>query len=308
MAQGKRPIPIQLKDAVQKKLQYMKENKLIEGPLPPGECKGWIHNMVITKKSWSIEEVRINIDTKRMNDDIVQTKIPIPTTEELRHGLEGSDKFLVLDCRDSFFHFLLDEESQDLFKFHADDGVYRFLVLVMGTPLASGECHAAMSYRLDSLDGVIVIKDDIVVHGKGAEHDANLDAFLQRLYDYGIRLRREKCKMGKQAVMWFGHIYSKQGMSADPAKVEHIKNHVQDNKPTWKAVHHMTNSPTISQRTKGRRSKSRQRKKTWKSGSGTPCGWCCRPLHRIRCGRQPGKIQNSAPYWRKRRPEGKASR
>ena len=60
-------------------------------------------------------------------------------------------------------------------------------------------------------------------HGKGQKHDKNLDACLARLYENGIRLRREKCKLGKQSVMWFGHIYSKQGMSPDPAKVDHIK-------------------------------------------------------------------------------------
>ena len=110
--QGKRSIPPQFKDRAIKKLQEMKENDLIEGRLPPEECKGWIHNLVITKKSWNNEEVRINVDTKRMNEDIVQTKIPIPTTEELRHGLEGSDRFTVVDARDSFFHFLLDQATK----------------------------------------------------------------------------------------------------------------------------------------------------------------------------------------------------
>ena len=158
-----------------------------------------------------------------MNQYIMQTKIPIPTTEELRHDLAGSDLLSALDCRDSFFHFLLDEVSQDLFKFHGIDGVYRFKVLVMGTPPASGECHAAMAKILDGIPGVIVIKDDILVHGRGKDHDVALEACLQRLHENGIRLRKEKCKLGQQAVMWFGHIYSKQGMSPDPAKVEHIK-------------------------------------------------------------------------------------
>ena len=46
---------------------------------------------------------------------------------------------------------------------------------------------------------------------------------MQKLYEFGIRLRQQKCKLGKQAVMWFGHIYSKQRMSPDPAKVAHMK-------------------------------------------------------------------------------------
>ena len=44
--QGKRPIPIQLRDATLKKLKELKENDLIEGPLPqpcrkPGNAGTW---------------------------------------------------------------------------------------------------------------------------------------------------------------------------------------------------------------------------------------------------------------------------
>ena len=93
----------------------------------------------------------------------------------------------------------------------------------MGTPPTSGECHNAMAQIIQGLKGVIQIKDDLIVHGKVREHNDNLRALLQRLYDYGIRLRKEKCKLGQQSVMWFGHIFSKQGMSPDPEKVRHIK-------------------------------------------------------------------------------------
>ena len=48
---------MQFRDAVRKKLKIMKDNNLVEGPLPPAQCKGWIHNMVITKKSWSSDKV-----------------------------------------------------------------------------------------------------------------------------------------------------------------------------------------------------------------------------------------------------------
>ena len=52
VTQGKRPIPIHLRKATLKKLREMKEHDLIEGPLPARECKGWLSNMVVTKKKW----------------------------------------------------------------------------------------------------------------------------------------------------------------------------------------------------------------------------------------------------------------
>ena len=73
--------------------------------------------MVITKKAWDADEVRIDIDTKMTNDQLVPTKIPIPTAEELRHQMERSDRISNIDCKDSYFHFALDEDTQNLFTF-----------------------------------------------------------------------------------------------------------------------------------------------------------------------------------------------
>ena len=61
------------------------------------------------------------------------------------------------------------------------------------------------------MEGVQQIKDDIVVHGAGKEHNSRLWALLEKLAEDNITLRREKCKFVVPEVKWFGHIYSKQG-------------------------------------------------------------------------------------------------
>ena len=61
-------------------VKEMLEHGVIEGPLSAEEAGGWLHNVVITDKSWNSEEVRINIDMKLMNKWV---KYPIPTLEEL---------------------------------------------------------------------------------------------------------------------------------------------------------------------------------------------------------------------------------
>ena len=65
---------------------------------------------------------------------------------------------------------------------------YPNLARVGYTPRKRGIPH------LDGHTAVLVIKDDILIHGKGRDHNDKLKASLGRLYDYGIRLRREKCK------------------------------------------------------------------------------------------------------------------
>ena len=66
------------------------------------------------------------------------------------------------------------------------------------------------------MPGIFQIKDDLVVHGVGQEHDARLEGTLKRLQDYGLTLRKEKCHIGKGEVILFGHVFKKDGMSPDP--------------------------------------------------------------------------------------------
>ena len=73
------------------------------------------------------------------------------------------------------------------------------------------------------MEGCQQIKDDIVVHGQGKEHDVRLQALLERLQEYNITLRKEKCQLWVQEVKWFGHKYSKQGMAVDPDRKKLIR-------------------------------------------------------------------------------------
>ena len=66
------------------------------------------------------------------------------------------------------------------------------------------------------------IKDDVCAQGVGREHDKTLLAVLHRFKEYGITLRREKCRLGQPEVM-LGNVFHKGSMSPDPDKVDTIK-------------------------------------------------------------------------------------
>ena len=83
------------------------------------------------------------------------------------------NRFSVVDAQDGFF--LLHPGTQELLKFHTNEKIYKIKVLAMGMPPVSREWHVAMSKILMGLRGIEVIKDDIIVHGKGWEHNKNLD-------------------------------------------------------------------------------------------------------------------------------------
>ena len=80
-----------------------------------------------------------------------------------------------------------------------------------------------MSQILAGLDGVLVLIDDILVFGKDQEeHDARLEAVLQRLKTANVTLNREKCEFSKPHITFLGHYIDKDGICQDPEKTDAI--------------------------------------------------------------------------------------
>ena len=221
--QKRRPIAIHYVDRFKAHLMELQEAGVVTGPLESEDARGWISNPVITGKKWDTTKIRVNLDTTHMNDAVKTSHFPIPTVKELRHNFKGSERFSVLDLNHAFHQFEMDASSKKLFAFYTPWGLYRYNTLVMGTAPASSECHERIRKVVEGLEGVQQIKDDLVVHGSKQTHDERLEKALQRLEEFGLTLRRDKCKMGVPEVSWFGHIFSEQGMSPDPAKVQTIK-------------------------------------------------------------------------------------
>ena len=85
--------------------------------------------------------------------------------------IQGMDRYSVIDLNHAFHHFKMDKESQDLFVFYTPWGLYKYNTLVMGVSSDSSECHERIGLVVEGLEGVQQIKDDILVHGSGKEHD-----------------------------------------------------------------------------------------------------------------------------------------
>ncbi len=66
--------------------------------------------------------------------------------------------------------------------------------------------------------------DDICVHGKDMdEHDRRLEEVLKKIEESGLKLNMKKCHLRKSRILYFGHIVSKDGIQANPGKVEAIR-------------------------------------------------------------------------------------
>ena len=78
---------------------------------------------------------------------------------------------------------------------------------------------------MSGLPGVGVYQDDIVIAGSDVkEHDEHLDSVLKIIKDYGLKLNKSKCIFRTKPLKFLGHIFEKDGMSPDVAKVKAVQN------------------------------------------------------------------------------------
>ena len=79
----------------------------------------------------------------------------------------------------------------------------------------------AIRQALAGIRGIINLSDDILVYRQTqAERNDNLRATLQRLKEKGLTLSKAKCEFNKKSFEFFGHVFSKAGLAADPVKIE----------------------------------------------------------------------------------------
>ena len=138
--QPNRRIPIHYVNPAYDELQKLINEDVYEGPLEteePGTC---INNLVITDKKNS-DGVRLTIDCREVNKFLYATHEQIPTVEELRHELLGSDRFSVLDLTNCFCQFEIEESARKLFAFRTKWGIYRPKRLVQGASPSSSEAQ-----------------------------------------------------------------------------------------------------------------------------------------------------------------------
>ena len=79
--------------------------------------------------------------------------------------------------------------------------------------------------KLDSIfigmEGVTGIADDMVIAGRvEMEHDRNFLAFMEKCMSNNLTLNLEKIQFKQFQVSFYGHCWSKHGISPDPKKIQ----------------------------------------------------------------------------------------
>ena len=159
------------------------------------------------------------------NQAIKRERHITPTIDDMLIDLNGAKIFSKLDLNAGYHQLELDKDSRNITTFSSHVGLRRYKRLSFGISSAAEIFQNTLSTALEGLDGVKNISDDIIVFGGNQdEHDTRLEAAFQRIQEKNLTLNKGKCEFNKRQIEFFGYIFGDEGISADPRKIDAIRN------------------------------------------------------------------------------------
>ena len=212
---GRRKVPIKYKEEIKKELAEMVHQGIITKQTEPTP---WVSSLMYPKKANG--KLRICLDPKDLNKAIIHENHKAPTLEEIAHILMGASK---VDGNKAFFRMHLMEEASLLTMFNTHLGRYRFLRVPFGLKMSQDIFQMRMDDIMAQCPRVLAIHDDVFIYRKDdRDHDTNIVNLFNVAQKEGLVFNSKKCSIKQESVMFFGGVFSTEGYSPDPEKIQGI--------------------------------------------------------------------------------------
>lgn len=150
-------------------------------------------------------DIRLVFDWRKLNQHIPFLPYPIPNIQQLIEKFEGKKYVTSLDAKSGYWHIPMREKDIPKTAFVWDGQLYEWLVMPMGLNNAPSYFQMTMDAIFEDLDYVLVYLDDVCILSDTAEqHEEHLKEVFQRLVQYNIKLRIDKCAFGMPDTVYLG--------------------------------------------------------------------------------------------------------
>jgi len=197
----------------------MRELKIIEKCKEPSE---WQSPIIIIEKP--DKSLRVCLDPRELNKNIVREMYQIPTIEEIKLNLLNKKYFTLLDLRDGFYQCELDQKSQNYCCFSTPFGGYKYLRLPFGIFSAPEKFQQMTSKYFGNIKNVNVYFDDILVAGSTIEeHNLALNEVIRTSRKFNIKFNSAKLQYKVPKVKFLGFLFSSEGVQPDEERIRSIR-------------------------------------------------------------------------------------
>lgn len=216
-------LPYYQKETLEKEIQMLLDDKVIQPSQSP-----WCSPILLVpkkadetgKRKW-----RLCIDFRNVNIKTITDAYPLPNITDILDQLGNSIYFSTLDLERGYWQVEMDEKDREITAFKANGKLYEWLRMPMGVKNAAPTFQRMMNNILTGLQGemCLVYIDDLVIYGKSLlDHNNKLEAVLNRLSKFKLKVNPQKCNFLHKEINFLGHIVSKSGITPDQRKIAAI--------------------------------------------------------------------------------------
>ncbi len=201
--------------------EYIKE-ALNQGYIRPSSSQAASSFFFVGKKDGGL---RPCIDYRALNSQTTKLPYPLPLVPAALEELRGARIFSKLDLRSAYNLVRIREGDEWKMAFITPSGHYEYLVMPYGLSNAPSVFQEFMNevFREFLHRSVIVYLDDILIYSRNlADHRHHVAQVLQKLRQFHLYLKLEKCEFHRPTVQFLGYIIGSEGIQMGQGKVKAV--------------------------------------------------------------------------------------
>lgn len=211
------------KQEVNKQIDEMLKSGIIQKSSSPYNSPLWI----VPKKTDAsgIKKWRLVIDYRKLNEQTVDDKFPIPQIDDILDKLGRSNYFTTIDLAKGFHQIEMCPTDIAKTAFSTNLGHYEFMRMPFGLKNAPATFQRMMNNVLQEFINKIcfVYLDDIIVFSTSLqEHLVSLEKIFKTLKTVNLKVQIDKTEFLKKETEFLGHIVTPTGIKPNPIKVKTI--------------------------------------------------------------------------------------